>query len=111
VAACPAPGYRAAGSDRSGGGVVQGFCAAQRRYVNYYRKTTYMNFEVTRLSLENEMDLVLGHKRSIRLGGMLSLFVASQTSFTTAISECCREVLERTRSGLLIVTIARERDK
>ena len=70
-----------------------------------------MNFEVTRLSLENEMDLVLGHKRSIRLGGMLSLSVASQTSFTTAISECCREVLERTRSGLLIVTIARDRDK
>jgi signal transduction histidine kinase len=70
-----------------------------------------MNFEVTRLSLENEMDLVLGHKRSIRLGGMLSLSVASQTSFTTAISECCREVLERARSGLLIVTIARDREK
>ena len=57
------------------------------------------------------MDLVLGHKRSIRLGEMLSLSVASQTSFTTAISECCREVLERTGSGLLIVTILREKDK
>jgi signal transduction histidine kinase len=70
-----------------------------------------MNYEVTRLSLENEMDLVLGHKRSIRLGELLSLSVASQTSFTTAISECCREVLERTRSGVLIVTIIREKEK
>jgi signal transduction histidine kinase len=70
-----------------------------------------MNYEVTRLSLENEMDLVLGHKRSIRLGELLSLSVTSQTSFTTAISECCREVLERTGNGLLIVTIVREKEK
>lgn len=70
-----------------------------------------MNYEITRLSLENEMDLVLGHKRSIRLGEMLNLSVTSQTSFTTAISECCREVLERTRNGLLIVTIVLDPDK
>ncbi|HUB59969.1 MAG TPA: HAMP domain-containing sensor histidine kinase [Puia sp.] len=67
-----------------------------------------MNYEITRLSLENEMDLVLSHKRSIRLGELLNLSVASQTSFTTAISECCREVLERTGSGLLIVHIIQE---
>jgi signal transduction histidine kinase len=70
-----------------------------------------MNYEITRLSLENEMDLVLGHKRSIRLGELLNLSVASQTSFTTAISECCREVLERTGSGLLIVEIMQEGGK
>lgn len=70
-----------------------------------------MNYEITRLSLENEMDLVLGHKRSIRLGELLNLSVASQTSFTTAISECCREVLERTGSGLLIVEIMVEATK
>src|SRR5580658_9817535 len=70
-----------------------------------------MNYEITRLTLENEMDLVLGHKRSIRLGELLNLSVASQTSFTTAISECCREVLERTGSGLLIVEIMQEGGK
>jgi signal transduction histidine kinase len=70
-----------------------------------------MNYEVTRLSLENEMDLVLGHKRSIRLGEMLSLSLSSQTAFTTAISECCREVIEKTGSGLLIVQIAKEDNK
>jgi signal transduction histidine kinase len=70
-----------------------------------------MNYEITRLSLENEMDLVLGHKRSIRLGEMLNLSIASQTSFTTAISECCRDVLERTGSGLLLVHIVQETGK
>jgi signal transduction histidine kinase len=70
-----------------------------------------MNYEVTRLSLENEMDLVLGHKRSIRLGEMLSLSLSSQTAFTTAISECCREVIEKTGNGLLIIQIAKESDK
>jgi signal transduction histidine kinase len=70
-----------------------------------------MNYEVTRLSLENEMDLVLGHKRSIRLGEMLGLSLSSQTAFTTAISECCREVLEKTGSGLLIVELAKETNK
>jgi signal transduction histidine kinase len=70
-----------------------------------------MNYEVTRLSLENEMDLVLGHKRSIRLGELLNLSVSSQTAFTTAISECCREVIEKTGSGLLIVEIAKEDNK
>ncbi|HTR27949.1 MAG TPA: HAMP domain-containing sensor histidine kinase [Puia sp.] len=70
-----------------------------------------MNYEITRLSLENEMDLVLAHKRSIRLGELLNLSVASQTSFTTAISECCREVLERTGSGLLVVEIMQESAK
>ena len=70
-----------------------------------------MNYEITRLSMENEMDLVLAHKRSIRLGELLNLSVPSQTSFTTAISECCREVLERTGSGLLVVEIKQESAK
>ena len=64
-----------------------------------------MIYEITRLNLENEMDLVLAHKRSIRLGEWLNLSISSQTTFTTAISECCREVIERADGGLLIVQI------
>src|ERR1700761_7494198 len=70
-----------------------------------------MKYELTRLHLENEMDLVVAHKRSIRLGELLNLSLASQTSFTTAISECCREVLEKTGNGLLIVQIVEEGGK
>ena len=32
-----------------------------------------MKQEITRLNMENEMDLVLAHKRSIRLGEALNL--------------------------------------
>lgn len=70
-----------------------------------------MTQEIIRLNLENEMDLILAHKRAIRLGGMLNLSVSSQTSFTTAISECCREAIEKGGFGLLIVQIVKEENK
>ncbi|HTI09720.1 MAG TPA: HAMP domain-containing sensor histidine kinase [Puia sp.] len=70
-----------------------------------------MIYEITRLNLENEMDLILAHKRSIRLGGLLNLSISGQTAFTTAISECCREVIEKAKNGLLAIRIGQENDK
>jgi signal transduction histidine kinase len=70
-----------------------------------------MMYEITRLNLENEMDLVLAHKRSIRLGETLHLSVSNQTTFTTAISECCRVVLEKADGGVLFVYIVEENDR
>jgi len=70
-----------------------------------------MNYEITRLNLENEMDVIVAHKRSIRVGALLNLSISSQTTFTTAISECCREVIEITRGGLLIFRVTNEDDK
>lgn len=67
--------------------------------------------EITRLNLENEMDLVLAHKRSIRLGQSLNLSISNQTTFTTAISECCREVIEKAGVGLLIIQVVREKER
>lgn len=67
-----------------------------------------MTYEVTRLNLENEMDITLAHKRSIRLGALLNLSISCQTGFATAISECCREVIETTGSGLLTVHIGND---
>jgi len=70
-----------------------------------------MIYEITRLNLENEMDLVLAHKRSIRLGEMLHLSISNQTAFTTAISECCREVLEKAGNGMVIIQVERKEGK
>ena len=70
-----------------------------------------MKHEVTRLNMENEMDLVLAHKRSIRLGESLNLSISSQTTFTTAISECCREVIEKAGAGMLFIQIIKENDR
>src|SRR3569833_2076397 len=70
-----------------------------------------MKYEITRLNIENEMDLVVAHKRSIRLGDSLNLSISNQTTFTTAISECCREVIEKAGAGILIIQVAKEDDR
>jgi signal transduction histidine kinase len=70
-----------------------------------------MIYEITRLNLENGMDLILAHKRSIKLGELLNLTISCQTTFTTAISECCREVIEKDKNGILIVRIEGQKDK
>lgn len=53
------------------------------------------------ISLENEMDLVLAHRKSIAVAGKLGLTIATQTTFATAVSEISRTVIEHTDSGVL----------
>src|SRR5260221_12470107 len=81
-----------------------------RRHVRHNRKST-MIYEITLLNLENGMDLILAHKRSIKLGELLNLSISGQTTFTTAISECCREVIEKDKNGILIIRIEGQKDK
>lgn len=65
--------------------------------------------EVVSISLENEMDLVLAHKRSMKVAEKLGLTVATQTTFATAVSEVARAVIEYTDNGT--VTIGIEQNK
>lgn len=60
---------------------------------------------VISISLENEMDLILAHKRSMRMAEKLGLTIATQTTFATAVSEIARSVIEHTDNGLLEVGI------
>jgi signal transduction histidine kinase len=57
--------------------------------------------KVVSISLENEMDLVLAHKRSMKVAERLGLTVATQTTFATAVSEIARTVIEHTDDGIL----------
>jgi len=57
--------------------------------------------KVISISLENEMDLVLSHKRSMKVAERLGLTVATQTTFATAVSEIARTVIEHTDDGIL----------
>lgn len=47
-------------------------------------------YELARLSLENDMDIILAHRRSMKLGELAGLSLAGQTTFATAVSEICR---------------------
>src|SRR5579859_4261684 len=52
------------------------------------------------VTLENEMDLILAYKKAIRIGDLLGLSVSTQTAFATAVSEVCREVIDKSTNGV-----------
>jgi len=61
--------------------------------------------EILDISLENEMDLVLAHRRSMQVGEQLGLTVATRTTFATAVSEISRTAIEYTDNGRLHIVI------
>lgn len=46
--------------------------------------------DILRINLDNEMDLILAHKRTIKLAELCGLMASSQTRFATAVSEIAR---------------------
>ncbi|MDQ3279148.1 MAG: ATP-binding protein [Bacteroidota bacterium] len=61
--------------------------------------------EIARVTLENEMDLILAHRRSMRLGELAGLSLAAQTSFATAVSEVARNTIEHAERGCLTLQV------
>lgn len=55
------------------------------------------------VTLENEMDLILAYKKAIHVGNLLGLSVSTQTAFATAVSEVCREVIDKSTDGVATV--------
>lgn len=61
--------------------------------------------ELIRVTLQNEMDLILAHKRSMRLGELAGLSLSAQTTFATAVSEVSRNTIEHGKNGCLVLSI------
>lgn len=59
--------------------------------------------ELVSVSLENEMDLALAYKKSIKVAEMLGLTLSTQTTFATAVSEVSREVIDKTHDGMAVI--------
>jgi signal transduction histidine kinase len=59
--------------------------------------------EVVTISLENDMDLALAHRKSLKVAEKLGLTIATQTTFATAVSEIVRIVIEYTDNGSLAI--------
>lgn len=57
--------------------------------------------ELATITLENEMDLTLAYKRSIHTAALLGLTKSTQTAFATAVSEVCREVIDKSLDGVV----------
>lgn len=56
--------------------------------------------ELSVITLENEMDLILAYKKSIRTAELLGLTISTQTAFATAVSEVCREIIDKAHEGI-----------
>lgn len=50
---------------------------------------------ITKLSLDNDLDLILAHKRSMQVAELGGVGLVNQTSFATAVSEISRLVLDK----------------
>lgn len=61
--------------------------------------------EIAKVSLDNEMDLILAHKRSMKLAELSGLSLSAQTSFATAVSEVARTSIEGGRRTLLFLSV------
>ncbi|MCX2480838.1 HAMP domain-containing sensor histidine kinase [Pedobacter sp. MC2016-15] len=59
--------------------------------------------ELAKITLENEMDLTLAYKRSMSIAAMLGLTLSTQTAFATAVSEVCREIIDKATQGVAIL--------
>lgn len=62
--------------------------------------------EITKVLLENEMDLILAHRQSMRLGELIGLTIAAQTTFATAISEVSRNLIDTNTTAFLTLFVS-----
>ena len=62
--------------------------------------------EITKVALENEMDLILAHKQTMRLAELAGLSLSAQTTFATAVSEVSRSAIGRENDAHLTLYIA-----
>jgi PAS domain S-box-containing protein len=61
--------------------------------------------EIVRVKLENEMDLILAHKRAMKLCELTGFSLISQTSIATAVSEVARCAIEFGKDAQLLLGI------
>lgn len=63
------------------------------------------------ISLENEMDLIVAHKRMVSIADYLQFTIVTQTTLATAVVEAGREVIDKTSDGYLIIGIINQSSK
>lgn len=67
--------------------------------------------EITKVVLENEMDLILAHKQSMRFAELTGLSLPAQTTFATAVSEVCRSAIGNSYNAALTIGISDKKEK
>lgn len=61
--------------------------------------------ELARITLNNEMDLILAHRGAMKLAELSGLSLSAQTTFATAVSEVSRSTIDHGQNGYLSLGI------
>ena len=67
--------------------------------------------EITTVALENEMDLILVNKQSMRIAEMTGVSISGQTTFATAVSEISRTAIDRSAHAVLSLHLSDKNEK
>ncbi len=59
--------------------------------------------EIIQINLDNEMDLILAHKRCMKIAEMCGMASSFQTRFSTAVSEVARCAIAKGKNSLLVL--------
>lgn len=68
-----------------------------------------MKNEIIQFDLDNEMDIVMAHKRAIQVADITGMSVSDQTRFATAVSEISRNCIEHAKKGGISFAIREEK--
>jgi hypothetical protein len=63
--------------------------------------------ELVKLLLDNDMDLILAHKRAMKLAELAGLSLSAQTTFATAVSEVARYAMEQGTEPALVLGVGK----
>ena len=61
--------------------------------------------EIVSVKLDNEMDIILAHKRSMKLSELCGCSLVTQTTLATAVSEIARIALEACKGSMLTMDV------
>ena len=61
--------------------------------------------EIVKINLDNEMDLILAHKRSMKIAELCGLPSSAQTRFATAVSEIARCSIAKGKESVLVIGV------
>lgn len=64
--------------------------------------------DILKIRIQNEMDILLAQKRAKQLCEYMGMHLASQTKFSTAVSEICRNVYEHVGEGYIYFNYVEE---
>ncbi|MBK0402351.1 sensor histidine kinase [Adhaeribacter sp. BT258] len=67
-----------------------------------------MQRSITKITIGNELDVVLAYKRAMQLSERCGIALPNQTKFATAVSEICRNVIEYVGEGSIQFSITDE---